>query len=153
MFAKLKSLLSEASQNTKKTDHKNESHQADLAAIALLIAVSNADHQVDQSEVDRILQLAKESIEVSEEEIRTYFNQAERKADASISYYEFTEVINRSYDKNKRYQLIQNMWKVAYADGVLDKYEDSTIRKVSELLYVSHSDFIKAKHSAAEDKA
>ena len=145
MFNKLKALIVDGASD----DTADEQHQADLASIALMIAVSNADHQVDQSEVDSILNLSKESIDISENEVQTYFSEAERRAHQSISYYEFTELINRVYDKTKRYRLIENMWRVAYADGVLDKYEDSTIRKVAELLYISHSDFIKAKHSAA----
>ena len=40
--------------------------------------------------------------------------------------------------------LIEQLWDIAYADGVIDKYEEAAIRKVSELLYVPHSDFIKA---------
>ena len=37
------------------------------------------------------------------------------------------------------------LWDIAYADGRIDKYEDYTIRKISDLLYVKHSDFMKAK--------
>ena len=43
---------------------------------------------------------------------------------------------------------MEQLWRVAYADGVIHKYEDAAIRKASELLYVSHSDFIRAKFSA-----
>ena len=40
------------------------------------------------------------------------------------------------------------MWRVAYADGRLDKYEESLIRQVAELTYVSHSDYIRLKLAA-----
>ncbi len=40
------------------------------------------------------------------------------------------------------------MWQIAYADGQLDKYEEYMIRRVTELTYVSHSDFIRAKQQA-----
>ena len=36
-------------------------------------------------------------------------------------------------------------WKVAKADNVIDKYEEHRIRKLSELLYINHTEFIKAK--------
>jgi len=146
MFAKLKKIL--AQENQPQADGLQR--QADLAAVALMVAVSNADHQVDQREVDSILQIASDTIQLNDQDVQTFFSEAERQADASISYYEFTDVINRVYGKDKRYQLIENMWRVAYADGVLDKYEDSTIRKVSELLYVAHTDFIKAKLQASQ---
>ena len=50
---------------------------------------------------------------------------------------------------SERCTLIEQLWDIAYADGVIDKYEEAAIRKVSELLYVPHSDFIKAKLMAA----
>ena len=37
------------------------------------------------------------------------------------------------------------LWDVTFTDGVVDKYEDYTIRKIAELLYVKHKDFIKSK--------
>ena len=144
MFNKLKALLASKSE----ASPEDTKRQADLAAVALMIAVSNADHEVDQSEVDRILTIASSNVALNGEDLQTFFNEAERQADNSISYYEFTDVINSVFGKPERYQLVENMWRVAYADGVLDKYEDSTIRKVAELLYVSHDDFIKAKHKA-----
>ena len=42
------------------------------------------------------------------------------------------------------------MWQIAYADGELDKYEEYIIRRVSELIYVAHNDFIRAKQWARE---
>ena len=45
-------------------------------------------------------------------------------------------------------QLVEQLWRIAYADGVIDKYEEAAIRKASELLYVAHADFIRAKLSA-----
>ena len=48
----------------------------------------------------------------------------------------------------KRVQLVEQLWRIAYADGVIDKYEEAAIRKASELLYVPHSDFIRAKFAA-----
>ena len=56
-------------------------------------------------------------------------------------------VINK---KSERIKLIESMWKIAYADGNIDKYEEHIIRKVSNLIYVAHSDFIKAKINAKE---
>ena len=62
-----------------------------------------------------------------------------------ISLYDWTSSINESYDYEQKKDLIKLLWDVAYADGRIDKYEDYTIRKISELLYVKHSDFIRMK--------
>ena len=37
------------------------------------------------------------------------------------------------------------MWKLAYADGNVDKFEEFLIRKISDLLHIEHSDFINQK--------
>jgi uncharacterized tellurite resistance protein B-like protein len=44
------------------------------------------------------------------------------------------------------------MWELAYADAELDKYEEYVIRKVADLIYVSHSEFIRAKTVAKANK-
>ncbi len=36
-------------------------------------------------------------------------------------------------------------WEIARADNVVDKHEEHRIRKLSELLHLNHSDFIKEK--------
>ena len=74
--------------------------------------------------------------------LMTFSEQAGREA---TSVHPFTSLINEHYEYDERVHLIELMWKVAYADGNLDKYEDNIIRKVSDLLYIRHSDFIKAK--------
>jgi len=148
MFSKLKQLLSEQLSQAENNNY-NTQRQADLASVALMIAVSNADHQVDEREIQRILAIASEGIELNNEDVQAFFNEAECQADQAVSLYEFTDAVNHVYSKEQKYKLIENMWRVAYADGVLDKYEDSTIRKVAELIYVSHEDFIKAKHKAS----
>ena len=41
--------------------------------------------------------------------------------------------------------MIEDLWRIAYSDERIDKYEDYVIRKVADLIYVTHSDFIKSK--------
>jgi uncharacterized tellurite resistance protein B-like protein len=62
-----------------------------------------------------------------------------------ISLYEWTSIINETYEYKLRVDVIKSLWDVAYADGRIDKYEDYTIRKIADLLYVKHTDFIRTK--------
>jgi uncharacterized tellurite resistance protein B-like protein len=50
--------------------------------------------------------------------------------------------------REKRYQLLVLLWKVAYADGRVDKYEEYYVRKISDLLHMDQAEFIRAKHEA-----
>ena len=67
----------------------------------------------------------------------------------SAGLYEFTRLACTEMSLADRCTLIEQLWGIAYADGVIDKYEEAAIRKVSELLYVPHSAFVKAKLAAA----
>ena len=82
---------------------------------------------------------------MSEEELGELVKLAESEANQATSLYEFTRLINDEYDYKEKVELIENMWKIAFSDEQLDKYEEHLIRKISDLIYVSHSDFIKTK--------
>jgi uncharacterized tellurite resistance protein B-like protein len=60
--------------------------------------------------------------------------------------YQFTQQVNEHCSVQDKFDLIAGMWRIAYADGELDKYEEYVIRKVADLIHVAHSDFIRAKH-------
>nr|WHW29784.1 putative TerB family tellurite resistance protein [uncultured bacterium] len=125
-------------------------HLAELAATALLIETSHADHDVDAQETRTILDIAQKTFALTDDEVGEFFARAELKKSAATSLFEFTDLINQYFDKAQKFALIEACWQVAYADGKLDRYEDHTVRKIAELIYVSHSDFIRAKHRAAK---
>ena len=121
---------------------------AELAATALLLEVSHADHHVDTAETEAILAIAQKTFNLADQELVDFFSTAELKKSDSISLYEFTDVINQDFGTSQKFQLIIDCWRIAYVDGNIDRYEDHTIRKIAELIYVSHSDFMRAKHRA-----
>ena len=45
----------------------------------------------------------------------------------------------------ERVELIEMMWEVAYADGVLDPEEDALIRRLANLIYVTDRERIMAR--------
>ena len=59
--------------------------------------------------------------------------------------YEFTRLINDHYSYEQKTGLVENLWRLAFADENLDKYEEGLIRRVADLIHVSHGDFIKTK--------
>ena len=73
---------------------------------------------------------------------------AEDEVDHSVSLHEFSETINNELSAKEKVNIIENLWFVAYADAYLHKYEEYYIRKIADLLHVSHSDYIKTKLKA-----
>ncbi len=62
------------------------------------------------------------------------------------SLFEWTDIINKECSYEEKLVIIGYMWDIAFTDSKIDKYEDYTIRKVSELIYVKHKDFINLKN-------
>ena len=120
------------------------------ACIALLLETSMADEILDESELMALKNTLQKDFQINEDEIDELIDLAKENVEDSTSLYEFTRDINDNFDADERVKLIESMWKIAYADGNVDKYEEHIIRKVSNLIYVAHSDFIKAKLSAKE---
>ena len=120
------------------------------ACVALLLETSMADEILDESELMALKNTLQKDFQINEDEIDELIDLAKENVEDSTSLYEFTRDINDNFDAAEKVKLIESMWKIAYADGNIDKYEEHIIRKVSNLIYVAHSDFIKAKLSAKE---
>ena len=119
-----------------------------ISAISLMIEVSLADEIMDISEIETLKKVLLEEFDVSEADLDSLISDAKNNQNSSTSLYEFTRKINDEYEFNEKKNLILSMWKIAYADGNIDKYEEYVIRKVSDLIYISHPDFIESKHKA-----
>ncbi|MGO2498606.1 MAG: TerB family tellurite resistance protein [Vibrio litoralis] len=127
---------------------ENQSVDTNLAIAALLCQVSQADHSVDEKEEAAKIQMLGKLLSLTEEDAKALLQEATLRSENSASLYEFTDQL-RDLEHQQRFELIQSMWQVAYADNILDPIEEAIIRKVAELLYVNHSDFIRAKLSVA----
>ena len=119
--------------------------KTDLACAALLIEVINSDHKLEEQETQAFFSVLQNNLNIPSEDIDELVELAENQAKEATSLYEFTSLINSDYDYSQKVGLIENMWRIAFSDNSLDKYEDHLIRKISDLIYVSHSDFIRAK--------
>jgi len=119
--------------------------RVDLTCAALLVEVMNSDHELDEREHQEFMAVLQQSYNIAESDLEELIQLAKDEAFEATSLYEFTKLINDSYNYEQKVELIENMWRIAFSDKRLDKYEDHLIRKVSELIYVSHSDFIKTK--------
>lgn len=128
---------------------KSSEISADLAIAALLCQVALADQQIDDQEKRAKVQLLTHLLHIDTAKAESLLDKAEQQAEQAISLYEFTTQL-RELEHEKRYQLVQAMWQVANADGVIDPLEDAVIRQVAELLYVDHSEFIRAKLSVID---
>ena len=82
------------------------------------------------------------------DEVSTITEAAVEQADAATCLFEFTRTLNELASAEQKRDLLAMMWRVAMADNEISRYEEHVIRKVADLLYVPHGDFIAAKQSA-----
>jgi uncharacterized tellurite resistance protein B-like protein len=125
-----------------------ESLTVDESAAVLLIEVMMADHELDPRERKCIANILSERMNVSESEIDSCIEKAMQRQNETHDLFQFTRIINDQYDENQRYLLLVDLWKVAFADEDLDKHEDHRIRRVSDMMHLHHSHFIRAKQEA-----
>lgn len=121
--------------------------QADIERVSasLLVEIARSDHQLDPVEIESIVAALQRSSTLPDEEIKTLVDTAIAEADSAVSLHEHVRLINEHFEQEQKVVLIEQMWRVAAADGDIDHYEDYTIRKLSDLLHVRHSAFIQAK--------
>ncbi len=123
-------------------------HALRVATAVLLIEVVRADFRVDPAERTQLRQLLRQQFDLTEPELDALLDQAEADADRLVSLQHVTRLLNEHYDHEMKRRVVEMMWEMVYADGDKDHYEEHLLRQVAELLYVSHAEFIQARHRA-----
>lgn len=144
MIGKLKTLFEQIGAKNKDASITSPISK-NLITATLMIEVMQADFSLDEREQQAFISVLKQSFDLDENEVIELEELAHVKVEEATSLYEFTRQINDNFSAGEKLELIKNMWRVAFADGEIDRYEDGVIRRVAELIYVAHSDFIRMK--------
>ena len=121
-----------------------------LATAALLIEVMVIDGDLDDQEMQAIAGTLANMLHLSKEQIDQLIELSKEEVADATSLYQFTKEINEHFDIEKKLSLMTAMWRVAFADGHLDKYEENIIRRVADLLHIRHSEYIRCKANAKD---
>ena len=127
------------------TTEQTDKQATRLALAALLVEVAESDYKDAPEERDALLSIVRETFELSHEAAEEIINLARTEHANSTDYFQFTRLINDNYSADQKIKLIENLWRIAFADSHLDKYEEHVIRRIADLIYVSHSDFMATK--------
>jgi len=123
----------------------------EFSVAILLVEVMHADHQLDEQEKIIVIQLLTIQFEIDEIAAQDLFDRANKKVNGVVSLHKYTSHVNSDLSYDDKQLLMKNLWSVVYSDGRVDKYEEHLVRRISDLIHVSHKDFIKAKHLAQEN--
>ena len=142
-FNRLSSLLSDA-------PAKQGPNDLQLAVGALLVVAATRDDVFDAAEAIAIERILRERFDLSEEQTKGLLAAATTKAAESLELFGFVRRIMQEMDEAERVEVIEMLWEVAYADGVLDPHEDALIRRVAGLIYVTDHERSAARRRARE---
>ena len=131
------------------TQKGNDRDELGMALAVLMLEVAKSDFQESDSEIQSMTAwLKSQDLGLNHDNVTRLLDSARGEQARSAGLFAYTRRACEQMSMEERVQLVEQLWLIAYADGVIDKYEEAAIRKASELLYVSHSDFIRAKFAA-----
>ena len=133
----------------KEIDPESKDNSIQKSICSLMIEVAYADDQLDESELKAMANSLSE-LDIEEEEIQEIVDATLAKSKESISFYEHTRILNDQLDYDQKKEVLNSVWAIAFADGEMDKHEEHLIRRISDLLYLNHKDFINAKLNQKE---
>lgn len=127
---------------------KRQEHNISLAVTALMVQVMQQDDHLDEREYHAIVQGIQERFSLSESEAAKHIKIATQAGNKAHDLHQFTSPLIKAYSTQERIDIIRQLWLIAMADGSIDLYEETLIRKVGELIGVHHHQFIDAKIQA-----
>ena len=133
MIAKLKRLLA----SRKDTDIAANDEALKLASAALLMEAACMDGNADDVEISTVTTLLGDHFDLSADEAGELVDAGREVLANSVELYGFTRTIKDSFNHEDRVRMIEMLWKVAYADGILHDFEANLVRRTCGLIYVS----------------
>jgi uncharacterized tellurite resistance protein B-like protein len=125
--------------------HADAERRAQLAAAVLLVEVARSDQNFSDAERQAVLGSVQRKFHLSPAEARQLIQLAEAESRTAHDIYQFTSQIDATFPMDQKVRLLEELWRAAYSDAVLHEYEEHLIRRVADLLHLSHSQFIGAK--------
>ena len=117
----------------------------------LLVEIARADHDISQEERQAIAVALAATSTLSQIELNELIDEVLASSDNVLSLHAHVSLINETFKKQDKLALVEQMWRVAFADGNVDGYEEYTIRKICELLFLKHRDYMQAKLRVAAE--
>jgi uncharacterized tellurite resistance protein B-like protein len=125
---------------------------ARLALAALLVHCTAIDGKMDHAERDKIEALLGRSFGLVGADLALLVDDAIAAEREAVDIYRFTSVLKRNLDEAARIKVVEDLWRMALADGKSHEFEENLIWRAAELLGVSRQDRIARKRAVAENK-
>ena len=125
---------------------RRELERLQQACCQLLMEVAQLEAVNAEQKRMVVTRVMREQFHMRESDLAVLIDQVARPENRLTSYFDSVKRINANFDAPRKAGFIEQLWRVAMVDGDIDMYEDHLVRKLADLLHVSHSDFILAKN-------
>lgn len=122
-----------------------------MSVAVLLVEMARADFDESEAECAAMIGLLAEFFQLEKDSAAGLLVEAGVVVDEAVSLHDYTRAIHTNMNAAEKHDVIAMLWRVALADDRVDKYEDYLIKKLADLMYVSHSDVIRIKHEVIDD--
>lgn len=131
------------------TDAVSDQH---LALAALLVEMMRADFRDNGSERETVVRMLARCCGLDHDGAAALLARGEQASNRSVSLFEHTRTLDVTLSEREKFEVIEALWEVAYADDVLDGKEDYLAHRLADLLHVRHSDLMRIKNRVIERK-
>jgi uncharacterized tellurite resistance protein B-like protein len=123
-----------------------------LAAAALLLEIARADHTLESVELERMKEVLARKWGLGEDDLADLVEIARDASETSVSLHRHLDAINSRFSAEQKFELVRGLWQVAVADREIHHHEEALVRRLADLMYVPHRDFIRAKLLALDEQ-
>jgi uncharacterized tellurite resistance protein B-like protein len=150
MLKLLKNILGAKPESSAVTDRFS---RIQIATCVLLLEMAHTDEEFHGAESVLIEDLLQNRFAFSAEAVAELMKLSHSEKDADWDLYHYAKVINENFTISEKVELIESLWRIVYADGLLDKYEEYLMRQLTVLLRLSHRQMIDAKLKVLDERA
>lgn len=147
----MKNIFQQAVTQAGSSSTRDAEHGHRLAVASLLIEVIQADHTMTDEELIAVRHALSDEFSLNAEDVQALMTAAETSTADATSLFEFTTIINKAFSHAQKVDIMQMLWRAAYADGTLEKHEAHLLRRLADLLHIRHREYIAAKLKAQTD--
>lgn len=149
MLTDFRSFFSERLTPQNASMKSGEQHEVRFAAAALLVVCARADFVEHPEEQSTIIRLLEKTFSLSMGMLDELLDLIDPDA-AVTDLQDLTQLVNQYYSKEDKLVLVENLWRVAFADGRLDRFEEQYVARVAFMIGVKEDEVKAARLRAAD---
>ena len=145
MFEKIMEIFNKVSSEPEAEAAHFDENDPRLSVAALLTHVMVVDGFIDPAERETLTKILKSEYDLEESEMNALIDEAMAADKASVDFYNFTSLIKRQLGRDDLLNIVEMLWQIVLADGVLHEIEDSVVWRIAELLGVETRERIRLR--------